>query len=72
MSLDREALIKAVEERSPLTLSQIERMFGVASETNKAAIWRYINMVPNQQLSIWQVHLRIRQDCPDVKVEAVR
>ncbi len=72
MTIDRTKLEESVKALSPLTLAQIERMFGPADETNKAAIWRLINMVSHQQLSIWQAHLRLRQDCPGVKVENVR
>lgn len=52
--IDRAALEAAVEERSPLSLSQVERMFGGAvTAANKAQVWRLINMSRNQQSSLW-------------------
>lgn len=73
MSLDRASLEAAVAERSPLTLAQVERLFGGAvTAANKAVVWRFLNMSHNQQMSCWQVFLRVQSAAPDARVEAVR
>lgn len=70
--MNREAFEKAVAELSPLSVAQVEQMFGEVNESNKAAVWRTLNMPHHQQLSIWQCFLHLRKTCPDMKVEAVR
>lgn len=70
--LDRAALEAVVAERSPLTLAQVERMFGGAvTAANKAVVWRFLNMSHNQQSSIWQAFLRLQPTMLDACVEAV-
>lgn len=70
--LDRAALEAAVAKLSPLSLQQVEKMFGgEVTAANKAAVWRFLNMSHNQQRSLWDVHVRIRMIAPDVKIEKV-
>ncbi len=71
--IDRSALASTVKQKSPLTLEQIEKLFGgeITAE-NKAAVWRFLSMAPNQQQSIWQVYCVTRHLTDRFTVEAVR
>lgn len=70
-TLDRAALAVAVGKLSPLTLEQVERLFGAVSAANKVAVWRFLNMKREQQESIWTVWQHLRLGCPEARVEAV-
>ena len=66
--IEKTALEEAIKEKSPLNLSQIERLFGgEVNPANKAVVWRFLNMSHAQQVSIWQQYLRV-----EFQVEAVR
>ena len=69
--LDRAALAVAVGKLSPLSLEQVERLFGAVSAANKAAVWRFLNMRREQQESIWDVWRHLHRQCPEARVEAV-
>jgi hypothetical protein len=71
--IDRTALSAAVKQKSPLTLEQIEKLFGgeITAE-NKIAVWRFLSMAESQQLSIWQVYCVTRHLTDRFTVEAVR
>lgn len=73
MPVDRAAFEMAVSEKSPLTCSQIESMFGGSvNDENKAVCWRFICMPAFQQMSIWQVFCATRDIAPAFRIEAVR
>lgn len=70
--MNRDAFEKAVATHSSLSVQQIERLFGVLSNDNKAVIWRYLNMSRQQQQSVWSVYCVLHHHCPDMKVEAIK
>ncbi len=72
MSLDRAKLEQAVKEKSPLSLEQIERMFGGVSAENKAVVWRFLTMPDFQQSAIWNSFCYLKHVAPDAKIEAIR
>lgn len=72
-AIDRAAFEAAVLAKSPLSPSQIDRLFGgTVTEGNKAVVWRFINMTHAQQNCLWEVFLRVKHAAPDAQVEAVR
>lgn len=73
MTVDRDALAKAVSEKSPISLANLESLFGEIGEGNKAALWRFINMSAQQQMAYWHVHQYLQKTiAPDARIEAVR
>jgi len=73
LPVDREKLALAIAERSPLSLSQVERLFGgEVTDDNKAAVAKFLQMSHNQQKSCWGVYCRVHHDAPDFTIDAVR
>ncbi len=72
MSIDREALAKAVAEHSPLTMAQIEAMFGADIAQNKRALWEFLQKPAVHQKSAWQTFLRVQHYFPEAAVLATR
>ena len=71
--MNKAALEAVITAKSPLNLSQVERLFGGdVTEENKSVVWRFLNMTHAQQTSIWQGYLRVKDEAPGFQVEAVR
>jgi hypothetical protein len=66
---NRLAFEKIVSEKSPLTVSQFDQLFGgsVTAE-NKHLAWALMNLSPQSQFAVWQVIKEI----PGAKVERVK
>lgn len=70
--INRSAFEEAVSSKSPLTVEQIELLFGPVNQDNKAVVWRFLSMSRQQQFSIWQVYCKTKDFAPDFRIEAVR
>jgi hypothetical protein len=70
--IDRTKLAETVSEKSPLSLDQVEKLFGEIGADNKAVVWRFLNMARCQQDSIWQAYLRVKHIAPEFKIENIR
>jgi hypothetical protein len=70
--IDRTKLAQTVAEKSPLSLDQVEKLFGTVTGENKAVVWRFLSMHKSQQDSIWQCYLRVKHIAPEFKIENIR
>lgn len=72
MTIDRARFARAVADHSPLTIAQIERLFGgEVTAANKALVWRFLQIEQHQQQTVWAAVAVLRCIAPEVQVEAV-
>lgn len=57
MTINREAFERAVSEKSPLTPSQVDRMFGEVTADNRALVWAFINLPARFQMAAFSFHV---------------
>lgn len=71
--ISKTALEAAITANSPLTLAQVERLFGgEVNPANKATVWRFLNLTHPQQMEVWQAYLRLSGGAYNFQVMAVR
>ncbi len=64
MTIDRDALSRAVSEKSPLSLEQVELLFQNVTAENKRAVWDFLQKPAIHQKAAWQTFLRVQHYFP--------
>jgi hypothetical protein len=70
--IDRDALSRAVSEKSPLSLEQVELLFHGVSDENKRAVWAFLTKPHVHQKAAWQTFLRVQHYFPAANVLATK
>jgi hypothetical protein len=72
MSFNRPAFEAYLATHSPLTPSQIDRMFGAVDASNKHVVWDFLKLDGREQMALFFEVARVQKSFPQAVVTGVR